>query len=129
MIASCQLYYSPGSSIPLLLEIWSKEQQALELLTSPDTIVVQLNRRISYKDLQMCGSSSSCWSKVTETVGLATAWSLREPAPSEEPVLSESCRSTLVGKIELKQELVPSAAIANLSIEVSVIESTWWTPS
>jgi len=114
------LGYTPGSSIPLLLEIRSQDRQALELLSSPDAVVVKLSRRISYKDLQMCGGNSSRWSRVTEIVGEAT-WSLHEAALSKESVLSESYHSTtLAGKINLKRGLVPSAVIANLAIEYFV---------
>ncbi|KAE9405201.1 hypothetical protein BT96DRAFT_1066021 [Gymnopus androsaceus JB14] len=114
------LGYTPGSSIPLLLEIRSQDRQALELLSSPDAVAVKLSRRISYKDLQMCGGNSSRWSRVTEIVGEAT-WSLHEAALSKESVLSESYHSTtLAGKINLKRGLVPSAVIANLAIEYFV---------
>ncbi|KAJ3935598.1 MAG: hypothetical protein NXY57DRAFT_445450 [Lentinula lateritia] len=109
------LCYTRGSSIPLLLKIRCQDKQALESVASPDAVVVQLNRRINYKDVQMCGGKSSRWSTVVESVGVAT-WMNHEEISSG-PALSDYYHSTLIGKLELKSGLVPSAIIANLAIE------------
>ncbi|KAF5391525.1 hypothetical protein D9757_002501 [Collybiopsis confluens] len=110
--------YTRGSAIPLRLEIQSQDRLALELLSSPDAVNVHLNRRIRYKDVQMFGGSSSRWSTVIESVGAVT-WvpqagegNLSETTPSP-----DYYRSALTGKLKLKRSLVPSASIANLSIE------------
>ncbi|KAF9068960.1 hypothetical protein BDP27DRAFT_1326193 [Rhodocollybia butyracea] len=108
--------YTRGSSIPLLLVLRSQDQQALKLLASPDAITVRLTRRIRYKDVQMCGDKSSRWSSVTEDVGAAT-WRLHE---ADRATMSNDYSSTLVGKIKLSHELVPSAVIANLAIQYFV---------
>ncbi|KAJ3778086.1 hypothetical protein FB446DRAFT_27830 [Lentinula raphanica] len=121
------LCYTRGSYIPLLLKIRSQDRQALELISSPDTVAVELNRRINYKDVQMCGGKSSRWSSVVETVGVGT-WKFHGDILLEEPVLSEY-RSTLIGKVKLRRDLAPSCVIANMAIEYFISVHPFSSPA
>ncbi|KAJ3720830.1 hypothetical protein DFJ43DRAFT_717265 [Lentinula guzmanii] len=121
------LCYTRGSYIPLLLKIRSQDRQALELISSPDAAIVQLNRRINYKDVQMCGGKSSRWSSVVETVGVVT-WKSHEGTLLEEPVLAEYS-STIIGKVKLKRDLAPSSVIANMAIEYFISVHPFSSPS
>ncbi|KAJ4477347.1 hypothetical protein J3R30DRAFT_3703680 [Lentinula aciculospora] len=121
------LCFARGSSIPLHLRLRCRDKQALELISSPDAVVVQLNRRVNYRDVQMCGGKPSRWSSVIESMGVAT-WKIHEETLSEEPALS-CYHSALIGKLKLDRDLVPSAVIANLAIEYFISVHPFSSPA
>ncbi|KAH9481313.1 hypothetical protein JR316_0005835 [Psilocybe cubensis] len=112
---TCTLCYTRGSVIPFFMRLESDDFQALDLLSNPKSISVSLQRRIKYHAFpeKVLGSFAK---DSVEYVQQAVWW------PSSEGVEVNVERFRFLnGELHLKADTKPSSAIADFSIEYSVV--------
>lgn len=108
------LQYALGSLIPLHLVLESEDPQALDILSSPTAMHVELVRAMT------TGSEATAENPERRTDNFFTVassrayfWDVNEPGDGPN-------RRTLQGEIDLEMKLKPTFVFPRLSIEVSV---------
>ncbi|KAJ8494403.1 hypothetical protein ONZ45_g13241 [Pleurotus djamor] len=114
------LCYTRGTAIPCCMELCSSDIQALDLLSSPNAIVVRLRRRVAYRDPNLSLASKM-------EVGISTSDSITDsesavwwPSVEGAAVIGDSPRRLLSGEVHLQKNLKPTTAIGNFCIEYSI---------
>ncbi|KAJ7451833.1 hypothetical protein B0H11DRAFT_1877092 [Mycena galericulata] len=102
------LCYTRSASIPCAFTLETEDLQALDLLASPTTCFVYLER-VTQENLDV-------WRNSHEPCGQAVFWPSTEGASGE-----SSHRRHLTGEIHLRQNLQPSSAMFNFAVEYAVI--------
>lgn len=108
-----QLSYTRGSLIPFCLQLESNDQQALDLLSPPKSIVVRLKRVIQYHFDAHHTSGSGHLTESIEYSDRAVLW------PSLEGSEDPSKRLRFVnGELHIKPDTKPSSAVGDFRIQV-----------
>ena len=110
-----QLCYTRGSVIPCSLDIQTFDSQTLDLIASPNTVVVRLRRRLKYfisAGQALSKKQSVASSVAVDDVESAVWWKPSEDSPNE------ACECQLEGEIHLANDLAPSSDFAPFTIEV-----------
>ncbi|KAJ7782336.1 hypothetical protein DFH07DRAFT_320702 [Mycena maculata] len=102
------LSYTRSASIPCAITLESNDLQALDLLSSPTTCFVYLERIMQ--------ENSEGWRDTHEPCGQAVFWPSTEGAPTD-----SSRRRQLMGEIHLKSNLQPSSAVFEFAVEYAVV--------
>lgn len=112
--------YTRGTSIPLHLRVEGADEQALDLLSAPAAMQVQLKRRICYKtptnaNWQKKGNKTIFVAETktsVSTTGTAVFWPSSEGSP-------EIHARSLFGEIRIPFNTVPSHAGIFFDVSVS----------
>jgi hypothetical protein len=115
------LIFTRGSAIPCILDIESQDPQALDLLSAPKAVRVQLRRTVRYH-LASAPNSSASWTENVSDIQAAVWW------PSHNGRTSPSVRR-LEGEIHLPRDLQPSSAIAHFTLSYSVTLLPFLSPA
>ncbi|KAJ7141279.1 hypothetical protein C8R44DRAFT_763116 [Mycena epipterygia] len=102
------LSYTRSASIPCAITIESTDLQALDLLSSPSSSIVYLER--------VTQENSETWRNTHEPCGQAVFWPSTEGSPADSPH-----RRQLMGEIHLKATLQPSSAVFGFAVEYTII--------
>ncbi|KAF8150705.1 hypothetical protein B0H34DRAFT_729909 [Crassisporium funariophilum] len=117
------LCYTRGTVIPFFMELESDDIQALDLLSSPKTIVVRLRRCIKYHVNAESTLESLAWKDSIDHSQLAVWWPSTERAS-----LDSKSKRFLNGEMHLKPDMKPTSAMAHFRIQYSVIMFPFDTP-
>jgi len=111
-----QLSYTRGSLIPFCLQLESNDQQALDLLSPPKSIVVRLKRLIQYHFDPDHTPGSGYLKDSIDHYDRAVLW------PSLEGSEDPSKRSRFVnGELHIKPDTKPSSAMGDFRIQVRLL--------
>jgi len=109
------LCYTRGTVIPCILTLEGRDSQALDMLSTPSSVVVCLRRHVKYYNSPSSISRLNvAWKDSFEDVASAVWW----PSGTSR---SNPCTRHLEGEIRLAKDLRPSSAIAHFSITYSVV--------
>ncbi|KAJ3916050.1 hypothetical protein F5877DRAFT_81258 [Lentinula edodes] len=116
------LSYTRGSFIPCHLRIESVDEQALDLLASPRTIILNLCRRVKYlfdagQGMQHNGKSKASKLKYEISDVSQASWSQDQ---DQDVNVNDSRVRCLTGEIPLSKELPPSSDVLSFGVEYTV---------
>jgi len=119
------LCYTRGSVIPLILLLESQDHEALDLLSSPRSVVVRLRRFIQYHSGEDPSFERSAWRdpnlehvawrNVVDYSPLARWW------PSAEISADFHSKRYLNGELHLVSDVKPTSAIIHFRMEYAVV--------
>ncbi|KIM40545.1 hypothetical protein M413DRAFT_445989 [Hebeloma cylindrosporum] len=109
------LSYTRGSLIPLCLRLEGDDPQALDILSSPKSILVRLRRHVRYQFPGKTGASED-----TIEDSSPALWWPRVAGTEEISPTSEHMRY-VNGELHLKVDLKPSSAMSHFRVEYSVV--------
>jgi len=112
------LSYTRGSVIPISLRLNTDDQQALDLLSSPQAIVARLRRRIKYHHNSEKTLKSLAWRDSIDHSQLAVWW------PSAEQSEQRGVRY-VNGELHLRADIKPTSAMASFRVQYSVVLFTF----
>jgi len=123
------LCYTRGTTIPCAIIIECGDPQALELLSSPEAVVLRLRRNVRFHTGEKAAAhfgdvpSKLVWKEELEHSELASWWPAADRALETDSTetLVNSFRRMLKGEIHLRPDLITSTAIAHFRIEYSVV--------
>lgn len=101
--------------IPITLRLESEDRHALDLLSSPKSIVARLRRRIKFHHNSEKTLESLAWRDAIDHSQLAVWWPSTEGAQSR----SDSVRH-VNGELHLRSDMKPTSAMGSFRIEVSL---------
>ncbi|KAL0579589.1 hypothetical protein V5O48_002427 [Marasmius crinis-equi] len=102
--------YNLGSSIYLFLVIKSQDTEALDILAKPESIIIRLERRVRYRNVQMHAARSVRWLSAVDQLELAVWKPTRRP--------QEPTKRFMRGTLDLEDGLCPSFNILNVAVEI-----------
>ncbi|KAJ7903320.1 hypothetical protein B0H14DRAFT_938368 [Mycena olivaceomarginata] len=123
------LCYARGTTIPCAIVIECGDPYALELLTSPEAVVVRLRRSVRFHTGEKTAAhygdvpSKLVWKEELDHSELASWWPAADRALDTESMASTDTiapafRRMLKGEIHLRPDLITSTSIAHFRIEV-----------
>ncbi|KAJ7761954.1 hypothetical protein DFH07DRAFT_814637, partial [Mycena maculata] len=124
------LCYTRGAVIPCAIVVECSDPQALELLTSPEAIVLRLRRNVRFHTGEKAAThfgdvpTKLVWKEELEHSELASWWPAADRAletDSTDAIAINAFRRMLKGEIHLKPDLIQSSAMAHFRIEYSVV--------
>ncbi|KAJ8072274.1 hypothetical protein PM082_015833 [Marasmius tenuissimus] len=104
--------YNLGTPICLFLVIKSEDRELLDILANPESIVVRLERRVRYQDVQMHAAKSMRWLSAVDQLVLAS-W---KPTQRQQ----EPTRRFMRGELRVEDDMCPSINILNIVVEYMV---------
>ncbi|TFK27773.1 hypothetical protein FA15DRAFT_665995 [Coprinopsis marcescibilis] len=108
------LCFTRGTAVPISLLLKSDDVQALDLLSSPKSVVCRLRRVIKYHAGQEKSVEPLAWKDGLEDSQSALWW------PCAEVDANTRHRRRLSGELHLRKDLKPTTAIGGFRIEYSV---------
>ncbi|KAJ7067133.1 hypothetical protein C8F01DRAFT_1247532 [Mycena amicta] len=132
--ASCKLCYSRGTSIPCALQIECNDPVGLDILASPDSVVLRLRRNVRFHSPDKPNPSNDItlkpvWKDEFQFSEMASWW-LAAVSPNRELDALDSTetlisgarlRRTLKGELHLRSDLITSSFIAHYCLEYAVV--------
>ncbi|KAF7336764.1 hypothetical protein MVEN_02111600 [Mycena venus] len=127
------LCYTRGTTVPCAIVIECEDADALELLSSPESVVLRLRRNVRFHTGEKTAAhygdvpSKLVWKEELDHSELASWWPAADRAletDSTETLVTTAVnpsRRMLKGEIHLRPDLITSAAIAHFRIEYSVV--------
>ncbi|KAJ7678978.1 hypothetical protein DFH06DRAFT_502634 [Mycena polygramma] len=120
------LCYTRSTTIPCAIVIECSDPQALELLTSPEAIVLRLRRSVRFHTGEKAFSdvpSKLVWKEELDHSELASWWPAADRALETESTdtIAPAFRRMLKGEIHLRPDLIASTSIVHFRIEYSVV--------
>ncbi|TFK27772.1 hypothetical protein FA15DRAFT_685673 [Coprinopsis marcescibilis] len=116
------LCYTRGSVIPCFITLEGRESPVLDVLSSPNAIVVKLRRRVRFYNRATATKREVAWNESVDDVGTAVWWL---PQDNRNDTYSRH----LEGEIRLAKDLRPSSEIAHFSISYSVVLCPFQAPN
>ncbi|KAJ6623972.1 hypothetical protein B0H10DRAFT_760842 [Mycena sp. CBHHK59/15] len=126
---SCQTpLYTRGSVIPCALVVECGDPEGLELLSSPDVVVMRMRRSVRYHTGEKTAANFGdipnkiVWKDELDHSELATWWPAADRAlevDSTDAIAVSAWKRMLKGEIHLRPDLITSSAIAHFRIEYS----------
>ncbi|KAF9048581.1 hypothetical protein BJ165DRAFT_1526021 [Panaeolus papilionaceus] len=107
------LCYARGTVIPCFLTMEGNDSQALDLLSSQNSVVVQLRRRVRFYNKASSSRPDVAWNESVEDMGTAIWW----PATDAQ---NNATTRHLEGEIKLEKDLRPTSEMGHFSISYSV---------
>ncbi|KAJ8072273.1 hypothetical protein AAF712_007749 [Marasmius tenuissimus] len=107
------LCYTRGSTIPCFLRLSSKDSQALDHVSSPNSIQLTLRRTVKYHIAATFGKATVSWKEYSKDICTATWWRSRT-------LQSDPHNLYFEGAIRLPKDLRPSSKMHQFSIEYFV---------
>ena len=115
LIQFLQLCYTKGSVIPLILLLESQDLEALNLISSPKSIVLRLRRFIKYHSNDDQTLEHFAWGDAVQESSLATWWPSTEGS-ADDPNLHT--KRYINGELHLESDITPTSAMAHFRMEV-----------
>ncbi|KAG7089409.1 hypothetical protein E1B28_011097 [Marasmius oreades] len=107
------LCYTRGSTIPCFLKLSSRDSQALDWISNPNSIQLNLRRSVKYCVAATFGRTDIAWKKYYKDICTAS-WRPSRTIPSD------THNWYLEGEIKLPKDLKPSSKIGYFDISYSV---------
>lgn len=124
-----QLCYTRGTTIPCALIIECGDPQALEILSSPEAVVLRLRRNVRFHTGEKTAAhygdvaSKLVWKEELDHSELASWWPAADRAletNSTDAIAINAFRRMLKGEIHLREDLIASSSVAHFRIEVCI---------
>jgi hypothetical protein len=124
-----QLCYTRGTTIPCALIIECGDPQALEILSSPEAVVLRLRRNVRFHTREKTAAhygdvaSKLVWKEELDHSELASWWPAADRAletDSTDAIAINAFRRMLKGEIHLREDLIASSSVAHFRIEVCI---------
>ncbi|TFK40191.1 hypothetical protein BDQ12DRAFT_628002 [Crucibulum laeve] len=108
------LCYTRGSVIPCFISIEGADPLLLNLLSSPNAVVLSLRRRVRFYNKTTSSRQDVAWNETVDDMGSAVWWT---PLDARESPGSRQ----LEGEIQLAKDLRPTSEMGHFSISYSVV--------
>ncbi|KAJ6531971.1 hypothetical protein B0H19DRAFT_1242118 [Mycena capillaripes] len=124
------LCYTRGTTIPCAILIECNDPEALELLSTPESVVVRLRRNVRFHTGEKAAThygdvaSKLVWKEELDHSELASWWPASDrglETDSTDTLVIQAPRRMCRGEIQLRPDLITSSSIAHFRIEYSVV--------